>query len=138
MFLICYTDIFLDGEDYTRINETITFQAEELKKTVLIFIVDDSRLEDRENFEVTFTALPGLFPVTVLNDTVTIAIVDDDSKLFIVCALGRGDRKFSISKSHTCLLKKKGCFWTRKKKLQQIFLQHTRECINYLSKRKHK
>ena len=67
-----------DGNDFVAVNDTITFGVEETEKEMLIFIVDNSALEEVEQFTVKIEAISGDFPVAVLNSTVTVTITDND------------------------------------------------------------
>lgn len=78
---IFYTFLHLVGDDYLEINDTITFEADELEKSVLLILVDNSAVEEVENLQVTITPIPGLFPVAVKNNTAVVVITDNDSKL---------------------------------------------------------
>ena len=70
-------------EDYVAINDTITFEVDELLKSVFLIIVDDNAVEDVENLQVSVTPVLGQFPVAVQNNTATIIIADNDS-MFIM------------------------------------------------------
>ena len=73
------------GEDYIEIdNDTITFQVDELRKTVSLILLDNDEVEDMEKLEVTITPVPGLFPVTVQNSTAMISISDNDGECNVV------------------------------------------------------
>ena len=67
-----------DGDDFVAVNNTITFGVEETEKEMLIFIVDNSALEEVEQFTVKIEAISGDFPVAVLNSTATVTITDND------------------------------------------------------------
>ena len=45
---------------------------------MLIFIVDNSALEEVEQFSVKIEAILGDFPVAVMNSTVTVTVTDND------------------------------------------------------------
>ena len=45
---------------------------------VMIFITDNSALEDMEQFFVEIEPIPGVFPVAVMDSIVTVTITDND------------------------------------------------------------
>ncbi len=45
---------------------------------VMILIIDNSALEDVEQFIVEIEPVPGVFPVAVMDDIATITITDND------------------------------------------------------------
>ena len=69
-----------DGEDYNSTNQTVTFEIEDLEKTVSVHILDNSALERVEQFLVSMTALPGLFPATVTNSPAVVSLTDNDGE----------------------------------------------------------
>ena len=72
--------MFSDGDDYIAMNDVITFDIDDLQQSVVIFIVDNSIVEDVESFSVSISPIPGLFPVAVKNSTAIISIKDNDCK----------------------------------------------------------
>ena len=67
--------------DYQPLNVEIAFDVEDTEQIVSTTITDNDRLEGVESFTATIVALEGPFPVAVvMNPTVTVDIVDDDSK----------------------------------------------------------
>ena len=59
----------------------VAFDVTDTEQTVTTTITDNDVLESVESFTATIVALDGLFPVAVVvNATVTVNIVDDDSK----------------------------------------------------------
>ena len=48
---------------------------------VLVFILDNSALEELEQFTVKIEAIEGIFPVAVTNSTATVLIDDNDGNL---------------------------------------------------------
>ena len=74
--LICI--IISDMGDYLGINQTVTFEVEEVEKEVQVQIVDNAAVEHVEQFSVFLTPLPGVFPVAVLNSTAVVSIADND------------------------------------------------------------
>ena len=81
---IHYYTFSTDGDDFIAINDTITFGAEEMEMETLIFIVDNSALEEVEQFTVKTEAVSGDFPVAVMNNTATVTITDNDGKWDLV------------------------------------------------------
>ena len=69
---------YSDTDDYLGINQTVTFEVEDVGKEVQVQIVDNAAVERVEQFSVFMTPLPGLFPVAVLNSTAVISITDND------------------------------------------------------------
>lgn len=49
---------------------------------VQTLILDNSAVENVEDFSVFITAIPGLFPVAVKNSTASVSITDNDSKCY--------------------------------------------------------
>ena len=45
---------------------------------MLVFIVDNSALEEVEQFNVKIEAISGDFPVAVMNSTATVIVTDND------------------------------------------------------------
>ena len=45
---------------------------------VMIFITDNSALEDLEQFIVEIEPVPGVFPVAVMDNIATITVTDND------------------------------------------------------------
>ena len=84
---IHYTCPPTDGDDFVAVNDTITFGVEETEMEILIFIVDNSALEEVEQFTVKTEAVLGDFPVAVMNDTATVTITDNDGKRELVYPL---------------------------------------------------
>ena len=74
---------FVDGLDYTAVNRTITFEIDETEIVVRTLIMDNSALEDLENFSVFIAPIAGIFPVAVKNGTAVVSITDDDGESFI-------------------------------------------------------
>ena len=71
---ICSTE----GDDFVAVNDTITFGVEDIKMEMFIFILDNSALEEVEQFTVKIEAASGDFPVAVMNSTTTITVTDND------------------------------------------------------------
>ena len=69
--------IYVDGLDYIAINRTITFEIDETEIVVRTLIMDNSALEDLENFSVFIAPIAGIFPVAVKNHTAVVSITDD-------------------------------------------------------------
>ncbi len=73
-------------DDYSPVTEVITFDAnttlgiDELEVRVTVLITDNIALEGRESFTVNITAIPGIFPLTVMDSVATVDIDDNDSK----------------------------------------------------------
>ena len=70
--------IISDVGDYLGINQTVTFEVEDVEKEVQVQIVDNAAVERVEQFSVFLTPLPGVFPVAVLNSTAVVSITDND------------------------------------------------------------
>ena len=70
--------LYSDVGDYLGINQTVTFEVEEVEKEVQVQIVDNAAVERVEQFSVFLTPLPGLFPVAVLNSAAVVSITDND------------------------------------------------------------
>ena len=67
--------------DYQPLDVEVAFDVEDTEQIVTTTITDNDRLEGVESFTATIVALESLFPVAVvMNATVTVDIVDDDSK----------------------------------------------------------
>ena len=45
---------------------------------VVIFIIDNSALEDVEQFIVEIEPIPGVFPIAVMDSVATVTITDND------------------------------------------------------------
>ena len=67
-----------DGRDFSAVNDTIEFAVDVTWMEVMIFITDNSALEDVEQFIVEIEAVPGVFPVAVMDSIATITIIDND------------------------------------------------------------
>ena len=50
---------------------------------MLIFILDNSALEEVEQFTVKIEAVSGDFPVAVMNSTTTVIVTDNDGNYII-------------------------------------------------------
>ena len=74
-----------DGEDYNSVDQTVTFEVEDLEKSVSVLILDNSALERVELFLVSMTALPGLFPVAVTNSPAVVSLMDNDGEAHVAC-----------------------------------------------------
>ena len=70
----------VEGEDYERVNEVLTFSPGERHKEIGVTIVDDNQWEPDEEFFVKLTLIPGddsefvklgktcIMEITILND----------------------------------------------------------------------
>ena len=66
--------------DYTSTAGDLTFGLAEFSKTINVPIIDDSTIEDPENFSVTLSSLTGAtFPNAAASVTASATIVDNDS-----------------------------------------------------------
>ena len=65
-------------QDFTAISVRLIFSPTQNRQTVNISIVDDSVLEDVEQFSVMLTQISPLAPVSNLLNSANIAISDDD------------------------------------------------------------
>ncbi len=72
--------IICPGEDYVSINETVLFEIEEREMIVQTLILDNSLLEDVEEFLAFLTPIAGAFPVAVQNSIAVVSITDNDGK----------------------------------------------------------
>ena len=70
----------MPDDDYVSINETIQFEIEEREISVQVLILDNSELEDVEEFLVVLTPIVGIFPVAVQNNMAVVSITDNDGK----------------------------------------------------------
>ncbi len=77
----------IEGDDYAAVNETVTFQVDDLELTMSVLILDNVAVEDVEQYSFSITPIPGLFPVAVKNSTVNISITDNDSECRTVLLL---------------------------------------------------
>ena len=68
------------GSDYETINETITFDIEDLQYEGTLKITDNDALENVEQMFLQIEAVPGPFPLMVLDDTATVTIADNDGE----------------------------------------------------------
>ena len=68
------------GSDYESINETITFDVEDLQYEGTLIITDNDALENVEQMFLQIEALPGLFPLVVVDDTAVVTITDNDGE----------------------------------------------------------
>ena len=77
--------IFVAGEDgdYEHINTIVTFEEEEMEIRKRVRILDNQVLEPNETFSVVIEAVPGRFPVAVMNSRATVEIEDDDCECFM-------------------------------------------------------
>ena len=75
--------VVVDGEDYQRFSSVVTFEEEETEVRRRVRILDNQVLESTKTFSVVIEAVPGRFPVAVMNSTATVEIRDDDSECFI-------------------------------------------------------
>ena len=73
--------LFTDGRDFTGINDTLEFGVRETKMEVIIFITDNSALEDVEELTVEIEPIPGAYPVAVFDSVATVTITDNDGSL---------------------------------------------------------
>ena len=71
---------FTDGRDYTAVNDTLEFGVDVTQMEVMIFITDNSALEDVEQFVVEIEPVSGVFPVAVMDSIATVTITDNDGK----------------------------------------------------------
>ena len=55
-----------DGRDLSAVNDTIEFAVDVTRMEVMIFITDNSALEDVEQFIAEIEAVPGVFPNIVI------------------------------------------------------------------------
>ncbi len=74
----------IEGDDYVAIDETVTFQVDDLELTMSVLILDNVAVEDVEQFFFSISPIPGLFPVSVKNSTANISITDNDSECLSV------------------------------------------------------
>lgn len=70
--------------DYEPLNLTVTFQKEDVVKHIRVRIIDNEVLQQKRAFSAIIEVVQGLFPATVQNNTASIEISDDDSKLNLV------------------------------------------------------
>ena len=73
----------IDGSDYTKPSETITFKPNEtMVKNITITIIDETLVENNENFSVILTSRSS--PMLVVEDpnTTFVTILNDDGKMF--------------------------------------------------------
>ena len=73
------------GLDYEPLNISITFEKEDLEIWRRVRIIDDQTLQGKRTFNTVIEAVPGTFPVAVMNNTAAIEIEDDDSELLQPC-----------------------------------------------------
>ena len=65
--------------DFAPVNKTVTFQIADEEIRVMTLIIDNDDLEPLEEFTVTITAEPDIFPIAVVeNGTGTVHIRDND------------------------------------------------------------
>ena len=72
-------DSALANSDFVPQTVSVTFQPNEIQKSVGITIVNDQRIEEGESFKVVLTAVSSQVIVGSINEH-TIQIVDDDCK----------------------------------------------------------
>lgn len=70
----------LDGGDYVAINQTVTFEIEDVEKEIQTTILDNSAVERVEQFTVFLTPLVGVFPVAVQDSLAVVSITDNDGR----------------------------------------------------------
>ena len=73
----------IDGSDYTKPSETITFKPNEtMVKNITINIIDETLVENNETFSVILTSRSS--PMLVVEDpnTTFVTILNDDGKMF--------------------------------------------------------
>ena len=70
--------------DYEPLNVTVTFQKEDVVKHVRVKIIDNEVLQQKRVFSAIIEVVQGLFPAIVQNNTASVEISDDDSKLNLV------------------------------------------------------
>lgn len=56
------------------------FHIEDKEQIVQVLILDNSAVENVEEFLVFITPISGLFPVSVLSSSASVSITDNDSK----------------------------------------------------------
>ena len=79
IFIIEFTcDSFLDGRDFAGINDTLEFGVDVTQMEVVILIIDNSALEDVEQFIVEIEPIPGVFPIAVMDSVAAVTITDND------------------------------------------------------------
>jgi hypothetical protein len=76
--------IYTDVQDFSAVNETVEFGVDVTQMEVIIFIADNSALEDVEQFIVEIEPVPGVFPVAVMDNIATITIIDNDGILNLI------------------------------------------------------
>jgi hypothetical protein len=60
--------VYTDGQDFSAVNDTLEFGVDAIQMEVMIFIMDNSALEDVEQFTVEIEPVPGVFPVVVIGN----------------------------------------------------------------------
>ena len=73
--------VFADGQDFIGVNDTLEFGGDVTQMEFMIFVIDNSALEDVEQFSVEIEPVPGDFPVVVIDNIASITITDNDGKL---------------------------------------------------------
>ena len=72
---------YLAGEDYITVTELVEFQPGETEKNITVYILDDSRTERAETFELYLTGGTGVHLSPFFRAVVT--IVDDDGIIIL-------------------------------------------------------
>ena len=79
--------LILAAEDYTTVTEIVEFQPEETDKNITLYILDDSRVEGDEAFELYLTGGIGVHITPFFRAEVK--ILDNDGKIINEsCILG--------------------------------------------------
>ena len=74
-----YFCVTIAGADYVRVTQILEFQAGETEKEIIITIMDDSMIEEAENFELYLTGGAGVHLSPFSRAEVT--IINDDGEL---------------------------------------------------------
>ena len=67
-----------ENQDYQQTSSMVTFEKEVMEISKRVKILDNSNLEGTKSFSVMITAVPGSYPVFVVNSTALVEIKDDD------------------------------------------------------------
>lgn len=79
----CESYVTAGGDDYTSIERLVTFEIEDEEITIPILIIGDDAVEPPEEFTVTITTMPEVFPVAVIeNGTATVPFIDSKRQEF--------------------------------------------------------
>ena len=73
--------------DFEPLFMNVTFDADVIEQVVQVIIINDDILEYEEEFMVTIEAVPGPFPVEVINGRVNIELSDNDCKICFFCTI---------------------------------------------------